>query len=632
LPKKEKSKEIPIRLFKNRTIGLTMNKNTNIHLNKHTNEIAVQNTSNKVVNGWLKIAIAPISALAVSACGGGGGSTSESKLPVTNPVSKPNGAVAKLAPSEDRQAARFLQQAQFSSTMEEIADLRRGSYEDWMQKQFGLPRDQSGWDWLWQRKYQENDVGTKNTYYVESVYADFMIWNQLFTGQEQMRKRIALALSEFFVVSMESGNMIWPSQLFATWWDILCTNAFENFRTLLEDVTKNNAMGYYLNTKGNQKADDTGRQPDENYAREVMQLFTIGLYNLKDDGTYLNDPPVESYSQSDVTNLARVFTGYDIDKRTMTNANGPRGNYPIPVVQYTLNPMVFKSELHSMDTNNFNFFGATISGQDSGPVKLQKALDTLFNHKNTAPFFCKQMIQRLVTSNPSPSYVARVTAKFIDNGNGARGDLKAVWIAILTDPEARWTEVAPAGHGKLREPMVRFIQWGRTFDFKSKSNGWKMPSTKDPSTDLGQSPLRSPSVFNFFRPGFIPPGLTSIAPEFQIVNETSVAGYLNFMQRVLQAGIYVSVPAKGLNAYGKPYEFDLGANYSDELIQVAKDSQRLIDRMNLTLCGSRMSADTASTIKAAITNMPATSDQEKTDRIRSAILMTMACAEYLIQK
>ena len=223
-------------------------------------------------------------------------------------------------------------------------------------------------------------------------------------------------------------------------------------------------------------------------------------------------------------------------------------------------------------------------------------MDTLYNHPNTGPFFAKQMIQRLVTSNPSPAYVERVASAFNNNGAGVRGDLKAVWVAILLDDEARGApSLASPSFGKLREPMLRFIQWGRTFGLKSGFNSWKVSATRGTDNSLGQSPLFAPSVFNFFRPGFVPPN-TALAtakapvPEFQLVNETTVGGYLNYMQNVVRTGVFVPEPSQAEGLF-RNYAPDVTATYTAELALVL-DAAALVARLNLLMCAGQLSPAT----------------------------------------
>lgn len=581
------------------------------------------------------MAAASLAALALSACGGGGSSATPTPPPSNNPPP---------APPTAAQAARFLLQAQFSASDAEIAAVQSQGYAGWLSTQFAVPASQSGFDWLTQAGYAAVD---SNTFFDASYPADFMIWRQLMSAPDAVRRRMALALSEILVVSTTGITVPWRSHAMAAYWDALCNNALGNFRQLLQDITLNPAMGFYLNTRGNQKEDvASGRQPDENYAREVMQLFTVGLYQLNLDGTEKTDASgarLESYTQSDITNLARVFTGYDLDtsQNTPTTYTPPNGGSPrtIPSTSTIRLPMVQVASRHS--TLAATFLGTTIAANTPAATALQSAMDTLFNHPNVGPFIGKQLIQRLVTSNPSPAYVARVAAVFNNNGTGTRGDLKAVCAAVLLDDEARSaTGLTQASFGRLREPMLRLVQWARTFGARSAQGTWKIFDLSNPATQLGQSPLRSPSVFNFFRPGYVPPGTAlatakALAPEFQLVNESSVGGYLNYMQNVVRNGIYVNAPesiASGSNSATNGY--DITAPYATELTLVA-DAAALVNRLNLLLCAGQLSAATQQLIVDALnaTAVTATStDSVKLNRIGAAVLLVMASADYLIQK
>jgi len=439
-----------------------------------------------------------------------------------------------------------------------------------------------------------------------------------------MRKRFALALSEFFVVSLSPIDGFYPPYVIAGYWDLLCANAFGNFRELLERITLNPAMGFYLNTKGNLKEDSNGRQPDENYAREVMQLFTIGLQELNADGTLrldANNNPIETYGQSDITNLARVFTGYDWDFRTTTFTNVAWHDYDVPSTQFASTPMRFIANNHS--TLAATFLGTTIPANTAGPEALRLALDRLFNHANVGPFFAKQMIQRLVTSNPSPAYVGRVAARFADNGAGVRGDLKAVWTAILTDTEARTLPAASDTlSGKLREPIVRLVQWWRTVGVTSTDGDYEIYDLSTSDTALGQSPLRSPSVFNFFRPGYVPPNTAiatanKLAPEFQLHNETTTAGYLNFLQWVTRGGYN-----------------DVKPTYA-QLLPIAHDVPAVVAWLNLRLTANQMSDASLTVITNLLTAFnltAASSENDKLNLLATASLMFLASPEYLVQK
>ncbi len=555
--------------------------------------------------------------LALGACGGGDGADDGVSVPLSH-------TYRYTSATSDVDAARFLQQAQFASTTSAIRDLRRGSYIDWLGRQFASPRGGTAWDWLEAQGY---GVVDSNAYYSSTAPADYVLWSQLLSGEDPMRRRMALALSEFFVVSMSTANFNWRSHAMAHWWDMLVQHAFGNFRELLEAVTLHPAMGWFLNTKGNQKENPArGRVPDENYAREVMQLFTIGLYRLNDDGsvqTGADGQPLESYTQEDVTNLARVFTGYDFDRSDGVRLPIPGSTGTIETRDFARKPMLLDPAKHS--TLASTFLGTTVAADTSGAVALEQAMDALFHHPNVGPFFGRQMIQRLVTSDPSPAYVARVAAAFNDNGAGVRGDLKAVWTAILLDDEARGPEsLADNRWGKLREPMLRFIQWAQTFGARSAAGTWKLGDLSNPASRLGQSPLRAPSVFNFFRPGYVPPATAmadeqSTAPEFQLVNESSVGGYLNFMQGVARNGLVSG---------------DLVATYSEELALVT-DAGALLQHVALVLGAGQIGEASRGVMLAALNATPVTassSDSVKLNRVAAAVFMVLGCADYLVQK
>lgn len=612
----------------------------------------------KPFRSWFSASIAASTA-ALQACGGGG----ESPLPngSSGGISTPNvsaqatltsagraavtqttvagGASGPLnwwrtyvTPSDDSDAVRYLLQAQFSASETDIQSVRTLGYAGWLAKQFDVPAGLRAWDWLNARGY--SNLAT-NTFY-NTYPADHALWNQLIASPDALRKRVTLALSEIFVISTNGINTAWPSFVVGSWWDMLSDNAFGNFRKLLEDVTLHPAMGNYLNIRGSQKENAAGRQPDENYAREIMQLMTIGLVNLNANGTTAGWKATDTYQQSDVINLARVFTGYDFDWTGVTQSVAASGEM-LPSLEFTKRPMVQYANLHS--TLEVKFLGVTIPAGTDGPTSRKIALDTLFNHGNVGPFIGKQLIQRLVTANPSPSYVARVSQAFADNGKGVRGDLAAVIAAVLLDDEAR----GPAGlvsstYGHVREPMVRMVQWARQFGLTSASGSWKIGDLSSPGL-LGQSPLRSGSVFNFFRPGYVPPSTAIasrglVAPEFQLVNETSVSAYLNLLQGAIYNGIQVSAPNIPQYVWQGPFVYDMQAAYTVEKT-LATDAAALVARLNLVLTANQLSASTVALMVSALNANPVTSttsDALKFNRVCSAVLMVMASPEYLVQK
>lgn len=573
------------------------------------------------------VAISALATAALSACGGGGGGDAPFvSTPIPGRiVSLSSGGYAYTIPTTDEQAARFLQQAQFAATEADIASVRSLGYAGWLEAQVAKAYT-TGWDWLTGQGY--GNVFSSNNYFDQSYPADYMVWSQLMDAPDVLRKRVALALSEIFVVSLVGVSATWRSYIMAHYWDTLCLHALGNYRDLLQAMTLNVGMGYYLNTKGNLKENSAGRQPDENYAREVMQLLSIGLVQLNADGTVQLDgsgATIDTYNASDVSNLARVFTGYDVDQSQnvpTTIAQTGGGTRTVSNTAFARLPMKLNAANHS--TLAASFLGTTIPANTDATVALGIALDTLFNHPNTAPFICKQLIQRLVTSNPSAPYVGRVAAVFANNGAGIRGDLASVFSAILRDDEARSpAALSDPEFGKLREPMVRLVQWARTFGVRSVSGAWKIGDLSNPGTQLGQSPLRAPSVFNYFRPGYVHPSTTlsvgKVAPEFQIVNESSVGGYLNYLMTVIDGGI-----ASG----------DIKAAYTIELTLVLNPAA-LVNRLNLLLCAGQLVSATRTLITntlSATAVTAASSEAIKRNRVCAAVLMVMACSEYLVQK
>lgn len=574
-------------------------------------------------------AAALATAALLAACGGGGGGegggpgagagATEAGRSVTLNASGSTLLNINLAPTaDDAKISRFLQQAQFAATDADIAAVKARGYKAWLESQTAMPYNKA-WDWL-------NSQGFPSVDSSSNQFADDMVWSQIIGSPDAYRRRAALALSQILVVSLEGLDFKWRTHTMTAYWDILCKHALGNYRDLLQDVTLSPAMGYYLNAKGSVYRPDI--QPDENFAREVMQLFTIGLVDLNGDGTPkkdANNNTIDSYTGADVSAIAHVFTGWDID----TSQGGTSTS------EFTRRPMVFNKGKHSsLEVKAFDD-KLQLPGATDGLQKINDTLDFLFMHPNTPPFVCKRLIQSLVTSDPSPAYVARVAAKFVDNGATVRGDMAHVFAAILLDDEARKMPSARSTaerneFGKLREPMVRLVQWARTFGVRSATGRWNIGdlTESDQGAGLAQSPLRSPSVFNFFKPGFILPGSTpaedKVAPEFQLVNETSVSGYLNCMVAVIE---------KGINN-----QTDMKAAYTAELA-LATNPRALVDRLNMLLCGGQLSATTVDTIVKTletivtkVKNVPTVTDKDRRNRVYAAVLMVMACPGYLIQK
>ena len=567
----------------------------------------------------------------LTACGGGdgGGGSSLASLAATgattktldaaestigvaipgSPIVAGAGTTIYTTPANNKDAARFLSQASPGATKAQITAMQAMSYSAWLDAQFAAPRSQTNVDWL-------SGQGYGSGAYLGHVDGlDNTVWRKFISSPDLLRQRMVMALTEIFVVSIDGFNAYYPQFSVGYFLDVLESNAFGNYRNLLLEVSRTTAMGTYLTFVGNQLANPTtGSQPDENYAREIMQLFTIGLYKLNNDGSQVlvNGAPVETYTQADVSGLARVFTGWYDDTS---------GGQQTPSA-YT-RPMIQVSALY--EEGEKTFLGTTIPAgpkTQAGAIdSLTRAIDTLFNHPNMPPFVGRQLIQRLVTSNPSPAYVNRVANAFINNGSGVRGDLKAVIRQILLDDEARNPFISTTiAFGKLREPVMRFLNWARGWNVTSSSGSWAIGNLSSAANGLGQSPMHSPSVFNFFRPGYVPTnsdlGKYNLnGPEFQITNESTVSGYVNFMQRAVSSQI---LP-------------DLKPNYGT-LTAIATDSGALLDEINLVLAAGELSAGTLTTLKVAIDTISADNDAGKLNRVYAALTLVLASPEYIVQK
>jgi uncharacterized protein (DUF1800 family) len=511
------------------------------------------------------------------------------------------------------EAARFLNQATFGARDAETMALTASTYDAWLNTQFAMPRE-SHWQHVQYLKSIGVDIDDfSNQHAIESF------WKQALTGPDQLRQRVTWGLSQVFVVG-DVNNM-----RNAAYYDVLAQDAFGNFRTLLEDVTLSPAMGFWLSHIGNRKEDPaTGRLPDENYAREVMQLFTIGLWKLNPDGTRQLDglgKPIPTYGQEDIRGMAKVLTGWSYagcnpSIEAWYCFDSARSGYYRTYADITT-PMQPLEAYHSTAQKTI-VNGVVVPAGGTARADLKIALDALFNHPNVGPFFGRQMIQRLVKSNPSPAYVGRVAAAFNNNGSGVRGDMKAVIRAVLLDPEARdRSQTTTQTAGRLREPVQMLAQYFRLFttppsDGRFDYNVWWMEDV------FQQRPMSSPSVFNFYSPGFLPPGEMSQAgvagPEFQILHEGTVVDGYNFIE------YFVMNPVNGATGY----QHDYGPWES-----LAGNPAAMVDKMSWLLTGNTLSSTSRTIIIDAVTKVSAT---KPTDRVKMAIMLFMIAPDYKVQK
>lgn len=556
-------------------------------------------------------------------------SGSQTFTPPPAPPALPSG------PPTDAEAARFLTQATFGVTEDELARVKAMGYAAWIEDQFRLPQSNT-LDLVTQRVAAGERADNDNLF-VEAW------WNRALTAPDQLRHRVAFALSQIFVISQQDGDINGRPREVAYYYDLLARHAFGNYRTLLEDLTLNPEMGQYLDMRGSKKAVMNGsgqltRIPNENYPREVLQLFSVGLYHLHPDGTLklgADGLPVATYGQAEIVGLSRVLSGWNWNQAGQST--NPAANYfkPMTVV-----------------VNDHDFGDATQNAIYGGPrvlldgvvlparaptvanakQDLADCLNQLYNHPNTGPFICKQLIQRLVTSTPSPGYVYRVSQVFADNGQGVRGDLKAVVRAILLDYEARAgyntpqepnkypnSPVYTQGFGKVREPLLRATAMIRPFRPYSQSGYFRITQTDN---TLGQSPMRSPTVFNFFEPGYSQPGRIAeeglLSPELQILSEITVVSAANF----LESGTRVAFSGG-----------DVRLDFSVEQA-LAGNPAALLDRLDLLLMYGQMSKDSD----------PQTQDMRQRilahlntvasplERVRAAVHLIVASPEFAAQR
>jgi uncharacterized protein (DUF1800 family) len=453
-------------------------------------------------------------------------------------------------------------------------------------------------------------------------------WYNAVNGSDQLRQRMAFALSEIMVVSNVDTALGDQAQAMAAYYDLLSDNALGNFRTLLGAVSRSPAMGKYLTFFKNELPNPaTGVQADENYAREIMQLFTIGLWQLNPDGAQKLDSggnPIPTYAQSDVTNLADVFTGWGSNP-----VDGDSGRAAWAADDDLLDPMACYPEYHDSSAKTI-VGGVAIPAGGTCQSDLDAALDTLFNHPNTAPFISKQLIQRLVTSNPSPAYVARVAAVFTNDGQGVRGNLLAVAKAILTDPEAVTLGTA-AGAGKLREPVLRLAGLWRAFAASQNGGSVTDHVTKEAISDFGEDALGSPTVFNFFTPTYQRAGSLAAAglvtPEFQITNESTIVLTAN----TLQTQAYSFVDSKGV------VSLPLGTTSATPRMLLhtaawegyASDAQTLVSQLALVFMPGQMPTAMYNTLVNYVNAIPASSPA---DRVIEAASLLLSSPQYSVQR
>lgn len=534
-------------------------------------------------------------------------------------------------------ASRFLFQASFGADMDEIETLAETlDYEGWIDNQFNQPLS------LLLPKLWETDARARAIFEAEnddeyfgpfSLHFQYTWWDNNYKAPDQLRHRIAYALSQILVISINSQLGDYGEGL-ASYYDILVRNALGNYEDALQEISVDPNMGFYLSHFQNPKTDqEAGTRPDENYAREIMQLFTVGLYELNNDGTRKvdgNGSFIPTYDNTDIQELAKVFTGLK------------GGAWSRDALQYVnpTSPVDFNAGIHNvsrevpmqMDETKHEPGPKTIIGDytipdgQTGMEDIQQAVRHLFNHPNVGPFIAHRLIQQLIKSNPSPAYIDRVARAFNDNGSGIRGDMKAVVKAILLDQEARDCAENDPASGKLKEPIMRYTHFLHAIP-GDVPDGYYWNNGFDYLNDTRQLPLVAPSVFNFYLPDHQPVGdfvdQDLVGPEFQIHNSQSSIGYLNQAHkwtswRALFWDWFESTPAAVT---------DLSPYYT-----MAEDPETLINYFNVLLVHGRLSEETRANIKNAMDQLPSTRDDYRELRTEICLYLIMISPDYVVIK
>lgn len=571
----------------------------------------------------------------LAACGGGSGGSSASGGSAgggqgsSPPPPPPPPAQTKFDNSNE--VSRFLNIAGFGDDTVDIDSMVDQNAESWVREQMNMahqPYLQQTLD----RLTAMNGQGPQNSAH------SIVFWKRMVTGDDQLRHRMTYALSQIVVIS---DRTISNTKAMAYYMDILGENAFGNYKDILMDVTYSPAMSDYLTYRNNKKANpDTGRMPDENYAREILQLFTLGLNELNMDGTEKVDGdgnPIPIFTNDDIGGLARVFTGLRLDNDAAEEW-GDRFMYPLTINEND------HSELEKV------FLGGTIPPNTPAAASIVQAIDIIFEHPNMAPFISRQLIQRFTASNPEPAYVQRVAEAFETGrytgpdgtvfGSTGRGDLGATLAAVLLDESQFDNSFETEGSGdltdigKIREPVLNFVHWARAFNVAPASTELEGKLIWEANDGLSQTPFGSLSVFNFYRPGFIPGGTLAgqqglTVPEMQLVSASARNSYINFMTDFIMDRTYTISDDENVVSFKPDYS---------ELIRLWDDTPAMIDHLDSLLTFGRMSEATKTNITDLIAEIPIRSDttenadDDKLLRAELAVLIAVTSPEYMTQQ
>jgi uncharacterized protein (DUF1800 family) len=559
-------------------------------------------------------------------------------------------------PYTPEEASRFLQQATFGPKIADIENLLRIGYNAWFDQQFAATRSEH-------LPYIVNLLNSSQDVFQERRVEIW--WKNLLTNNDQLRQKTAYALSQIFVTSDQSGAVEGIPTTLADYYDLLSRNAFGNYRTLLGEVTLHPSMGRYLSMHKNEKPNAaTNTKPDENYAREIMQLFSVGLVMLNSNGTPVS-PSTPTYTQDTIRGFAHVFTGWNYSTCEQPNNAGetwkwiycsPRAQSAPQNQDYRLHigwmqPMrpwaegtAFESLYHSSQEGPpinpanpiaagakqlLRYPGVSLANgvlPQGGTARsnMNAALDNVAAHPNVGPFISRLLIQRFVSSNPSPAYIGRMTAVFNNNGSGVRGDMRALIKAILMDPEAR--RPTAQNRGKVREPLVRLTHMFRVFDAASRNER----INEYTEYWMAQAPMRSPTVFNFYLPDYRLPGeittLNLFSPEFQITTDTYITRIINEMWGKVAWQYQGNPGLPPINEWNPTL-----VNINRDLA-LANNAEVLVHRYNLLFMGGTMSTAMSNLLVAHVRDMPNNNDDDRRRRIQDVVWLIMNSPEYIVEK
>jgi uncharacterized protein (DUF1800 family) len=574
----------------------------------------------KIVSKTLKNTLTASLVVFLISCGGGGNdSPPVSVAPTPIPPTPPVSSVLKL--NSDQEVVSFLSKMTFGASRGDIEGAINRDASELLSEEFAKP---PSYILPFVMDYTDDNEGVQHRSYSAAF------WNAMVDGDDQLRQRMVFALSQITVIS--DLNMGDRPRMNAHYVDTLYKHAFGNYKELLKEITYTPAMANFLTYYRNRDNSNQNplQTPDENYAREFLQLFTVGVTELNIDGTQklVNGMPVETYSNEDIVGLARVFTGLSCGGIDFWNCE----DYD------EIAPLVMYQNYHSK--NEKQFLGKTIGAYVDGDAAIDQAIDHIFEHPNLAPFIASRLIQRFTASSPTPEYIERVATAFengsytsADNaqfGEGVRGDLKATLAAILLDEQFFNGEAKSNTDGKIREPVLRFIHWARAFDVGNvfAENEWALLFHARSNEGLGQQPFQAPSVFNFYRPGFIAPqsysgneGLT--APELQIIHEGSVIGYSDWMLEY----VFNSSPTRdpSLDSFVPDYSYE---------VTLAEAPEQLVEHLDILLLGGLMKNKTKERITTILNEMPIRSNHEdntaddRWNRVAVAVYMAVTSTEF----